>query len=245
MNNSTLSLIFNDSFLFSDTRNYLISKEELTCSKFVLESGDNEFFKYIYKGKVVGVKKIPKRKFQEFLKEVENLISAQHDNVIKLFGYVVEGSYCWLTLELAVCNLEEYIVEKVNYQIDPNDPNSKESFVIKVKELKMKLLDKKILNDVTNGVKHLHSKQIKHRDMKPENILIIDGVAPRAVVADFGHSKKLTNNLVSAVSGRKFGSDVSFSSHSKNKFLIFILQFFCSGLASFRICFRQRNNRQS
>lgn len=190
--------------MLSDTRNYLKSKEEFTSRKFVLENGDNEFFNYIYQDNIVGVKKIPKRKFD--LKEVENLISAQHENVVKLFGYVIDGLYSWLALELAACNLEEYIVEKVTYKIDSD---SEKSFVIKVKELKTKLLDKKILKDVTEGVKHLHSKQIKHRDLKPENILIIDGVVPRAVVADFGHSKKQTANLVSAVSGKKLGSDVS------------------------------------
>lgn len=206
-NERCISLFFNDYTLFSETKHLLITKESLTSPTFVLENGDNLFFKYVFKDRVVGVKKVPRRKF--YLKEVENLISAQHENVIKLFGYVGQACDCWLVLELAVCNLEEYIVEKINY---PIDHNTAESFVKKVKELKMKLSDKIILNEVTKGVKHLHFKKIKHRDMKPENILIIDGEPgkmPRAVLADFGHSKKQTDNFVTAVSGRNFGSDVS------------------------------------
>lgn len=172
----------------------------------MLDHGDNEFFQYNYEDKIVGVKKILKKKFD--LKEVENLILAQHENIIKIFGYVCEPSKRWLILELAVCNLEEYIVEKTHYL---KDINSKESFENKIRELRTRLPVKQILHDVTKGIKHLHSKLIWHRDMKPENILIIDGSEPKAVVADFGHSKKQTNNFASDVSGKKFGSDVSFS----------------------------------
>ena len=55
------------------------------------------------------------------------------------------------------------------------------------------LHSKKLLEDATKGLRHLHTLGIVHRDVKPTNILISkpeSGVV-KAVVSDFGFSKKL------------------------------------------------------
>lgn len=56
--------------------------------------------------------------------------------------------------------------------------------------------EKEILRQVTQGLAHLHSKEIVHRDIKPTNILIFvpDGCRsrPQAKLADFGLSKILS-----------------------------------------------------
>jgi len=74
--------------------------------------------------------------------------------------------------------------------------------------------DKEILRQVTQGLVHLHSKGIVHRDIKPTNILIFVPAGcrtrPQVKLADFGLSKSLsaerddyTNTSVTNPSGTK------------------------------------------
>lgn len=44
----------------------------------------------------------------------------------------------------------------------------------------------KIIKQIVNGIKELHSLNITHRDLKPDNIFIHDGVYK---IADFGFSR--------------------------------------------------------
>ena len=58
--------------------------------------------------------------------------------------------------------------------------------------------EKEILFQVTQGLAHLHSLNIVHRDIKPQNILIFvpdgHGVEPLVKLADFGISKGLNTD---------------------------------------------------
>ena len=54
-----------------------------------------------------------------------------------------------------------------------------------------------IIKDICLGLKEIHSKNIIHLDIKPENILI--GVDNKIKIADFNISKKMNNNLTSQV----------------------------------------------
>ena len=52
-----------------------------------------------------------------------------------------------------------------------------------------------ILEDIMNGLRHLHAKKIVHRDLKPHNILLgSDGERITAKIADFGISRLLEDN---------------------------------------------------
>ena len=48
----------------------------------------------------------------------------------------------------------------------------------------------RLILDMVAGVSHLHQKDILHRDIKPQNILIHKG---RAQLADFGFAIKVDN----------------------------------------------------
>ena len=58
---------------------------------------------------------------------------------------------------------------------------------------KCKLLNKDLIEQLINGIKYLHSKKIIHFDLKPENIIICNGVLK---IIDFG-SAKYENEIIS------------------------------------------------
>ena len=58
--------------------------------------------------------------------------------------------------------------------------------------------DKKVLIQIAEGLQYIHSRNLIHRDVKPENILILSGDKPAlepAVIkwTDFGLSKRVAN----------------------------------------------------
>jgi serine/threonine protein kinase len=146
----------------------------------------------------VAVKKIAlkssNRDYQDRTKwnELNNLRKAQHENVIKFYGHYLEENFHCLVLELAVCNLEEFLTDEAkrnDLQID-----------------KMK-----ILLDATHGLSAMHKKHIFHFDLKPENIFLVsEGKTCKAVLGDFGSSKenlKIANNTT--INSEQLGTRVS------------------------------------
>ena len=61
------------------------------------------------------------------------------------------------------------------------------------KEIDLKLLMKNLLT----SLKHIHSKDILHRDIKPDNLLLRDeNIIHDIVIADFGLSCQLNNEKI-------------------------------------------------
>lgn len=50
-----------------------------------------------------------------------------------------------------------------------------------------------IMRQITNGLKHIHSLNIMHRDVKPENILY-EPLSKKAIICDFGSAKLYNEN---------------------------------------------------
>lgn len=170
---------------FSDMKPFIRLSENLKFPKNEKKFGFTVFCEYTFlerqREKVVGVKKIPLYKFN--YDEVKNLILAYKANqdqeqndgsehIIKIIGFTCEKTERWIIMEIAECNLEEYL----KYP-DSNFSASKQ-----------KLGTKEILFGIIKGLKHLHSKKITHHDIKPPNILIRNGKPSRAVICDFGQS---------------------------------------------------------
>lgn len=108
--------------------------------------------------------------------------SDDHSNVVRYFCSQEKNKFLYIALELCSASLED-LVEK------------------KRKDLEVNVETREILYQIANGVRHLHSLKIVHRDIKPQNILVAlskknklikenDG-SVRFLISDFGLCKKL------------------------------------------------------
>ena len=136
---------------------------------------------YLETGEKVAIKKLKNKikTWQECveLKEVKALSKLKtHNNVIKLKEVIREtNSEVFFVFEYADTNLYEYI-ESIKKK-------GEKLFESKVKE---------IIFQIANGLNYIHSNGYFHRDMKPENILVIkDGIDILIKIADFGLAKEI------------------------------------------------------
>jgi serine/threonine protein kinase len=85
-------------------------------------------------------------------------------------------------LELCVASLQDYCRGKYK------DP---------------RLIDGLSLLDMAEGLEHIHSNQLVHRDIKPQNILIAIKSRPLLKISDFGLCKETSQNGTFSMSGVK------------------------------------------
>lgn len=111
-----------------------------------------------------------------FEREINVLSACQHQNVIKIYdkGYInLEEDNSKKKI-----NLPFYIMDYLKDYKDLNSYISENCIKIKIEQL----ID--IFNDIFEGIKHIHSNNIFHNDIKPANIFINSD--NNLVVADFG-----------------------------------------------------------
>ncbi|KAL4240931.1 Serine/threonine-protein kinase/endoribonuclease IRE1 [Mactra antiquata] len=138
---------------------------------------------FVYKGlfdrRSVAVKRLLPECFSFADREVELLReSDQHPNVIRYFCMESDSQFRYIALELCVATLACYIEGKSKINLDPIS----------------------ILLQAMSGLAHLHSLDIVHRDIKPQNVLISQPDSQgrsRAMISDFGLCKKLAAGRLS------------------------------------------------
>ena len=109
---------------------------------------------------------------EKFIKECSLLSSLRHPNIVQFLGIYREKGEILLVMEYMPMDLAKCL-----------DTCTKQEYII---PLPIKL---SILQDVTNGLLHLHSltPPIMHRDLTAANILLTSDM--RAKIADLGVSK--------------------------------------------------------
>lgn len=108
--------------------------------------------------------------------EISHLMEATHQNIIEIYD---QGKITHNAKEYPY-----YIMEYINGATD-----GLEYFSL-VKRNSLNLVS--VLKQLLEGIKHLHSLNIVHLDIKPENILI--SPSGYAVLADLGSARKITGN---------------------------------------------------
>ncbi|KAI3445214.1 hypothetical protein Pfo_001879 [Paulownia fortunei] len=147
--------------------------EGFSRKNFLSEGG----FGFVFKGKLkdglkIAVKQHKAASLQgekEFKSEVHVLSQARHQNLVVLLGSCTEGSHRLLVYEY-VCNgsLEEHLSD------DCSQPLNWEQRI-------------KIAMGAAKGLAYLHARNIVHRDMRPDNILITHD--HESLLGDFGLAK--------------------------------------------------------
>lgn len=136
-------------------------------------------FKGFFENRPVAVKRML-LDFYDVASHEINLLqeSDDHSNVIRYFCSQEKNKFLYIALELCSSSLED-LVEKKKENLDVTVETSE------------------ILYQIANGVNHLHSLKIVHRDIKPQNILVAlsknnkNKNPVRFLISDFGLCKKL------------------------------------------------------
>ncbi|CAL6112121.1 Kinase [Hexamita inflata] len=117
-------------------------------------------------------------------KEIDLLKRMDHQFVMRVYeDFREDGNICIAT-ELGQSDLFD-VVQNMNYQILNEDENLLKKYTEKLQT---------IIAQTLAALVYLHGQKIAHRDIKPQNILLCDGVCK---LADFGFAKQIQTALTS------------------------------------------------
>jgi len=104
---------------------------------------------------------------QCFLTEVQALRKVEHNHLVRLLGSYTDDNYYALLLPTARCNLNDLLKSRTTPE--------------KVRKLSS------FFGCLATAMSYLHSCKIRHKDIKPGNILITED--DRVVICDFGSAR--------------------------------------------------------
>ncbi|ELP86262.1 protein serine/threonine kinase, putative [Entamoeba invadens IP1] len=160
----------------------IIDPDELIQKKQIGEGTFGVVFLGDYRGNKVAIKRLkPKmsngdNQEEEFLHEVEMLEKFRSDYIIHFYGAVYLGDERAIITEFAQYGSIEKMIES------------------KEKKQVRRSLRVKMLQDTAKGIMYLHNNGILHRDIKPDNmlVLIVDAnVRVNAKLTDFGSARNI------------------------------------------------------
>ncbi|XP_045030478.1 uncharacterized protein LOC116923724 [Daphnia magna] len=165
-------------FYYLDIKNKKKMEIWFDRKAFLGRGGFGHVLKGKYGGREVAVKRVELRFVNE--KEEEALRALDHPNVVKLLHCDSDEDFRMYVLELCDASLDQLFLE-------PNDPKKYDGPMPRYIQVFLQL---------ALGLEHIHSKQIIHRDIKPQNVLISKAPASRSNEvtikwADFGLSKSV------------------------------------------------------
>jgi Ca2+-binding EF-hand superfamily protein len=117
------------------------------------------------------------QKLLEYIKiEVEIIKFCQHENIIKYVDYFENADQIFI--------VQEYLKggDLYNHHLEVFKQPSEDRL-------------RNIMKQLGNGIKYLHEYGIIHRDIKPQNIMLVDeSINPKIKIVDFGLSKVVGSN---------------------------------------------------
>ncbi|KIX00304.1 uncharacterized protein Z518_10443 [Rhinocladiella mackenziei CBS 650.93] len=145
-------------------------------------------------GREVAVKRLIRSSNNLAAKEIKHLLSSdENPHVVRYFGKEESQHFTYIALELFTTSLDQFVERPLQY---PNLVKLPEGFDVK-----------DALRQITDGVQHLHSLKLVHRDIKPQNVLVkaVKSNRPATglpklqfVISDFGLCKPLEEGPESA-----------------------------------------------
>ncbi|KAK4014954.1 hypothetical protein OUZ56_027466 [Daphnia magna] len=139
--------------------------------------GFGDIFKGKYDGREVAVKRVPLE--DQDLNEEEAMLKLDHANIVKLFHCESDENFRYYALELCVASLDHLFLKTY----DEKKYNGPMPHHIEV------------IQQLASGLEHIHSKDLVHGDIRPENVLISVGSAgPDEITikwADFGLNRNV------------------------------------------------------
>ena len=109
-----------------------------------------------YAVKKINLKNLTEKEILSIENEVKDLININHENIVKYYNLYKDKNFFFILMEY--CNNSD-LRKLIKYKKE-NENNS--------------LFDNKIIysivKDICLGIKKMHSKNIIHRELKPENI---------------------------------------------------------------------------
>jgi len=138
-------------------------------------------------GRAVAVKRLIRSSNSLAAKEIKHLLSSdENPHVIRYFGKEESQHFTYIALDLFTTSLDQFIERPLQY---PDLVKMPQGFDVK-----------DALRQITEGVGHLHSLKLVHRDIKPQNVLVkavkshrpVTGLPKlHFVISDFGLCKPL------------------------------------------------------
>ncbi|ELP91796.1 tyrosine protein kinase, putative [Entamoeba invadens IP1] len=158
-----------------------LNYREIIKDKKLGEGSFGIVYKGQYRGVCVAIKKMKQLDFnenglEEFNREVDMLDKFQCDYIIHFYGAVfIPNKLCMVTEFAQFGSLQDLIKHKKSDEVD------------------MKL-GIKFLLDASKGIEYLHNNGILHRDIKPDNLLVLSldvNENVNAKLTDFGSSRNV------------------------------------------------------
>jgi len=127
-------------------------------------------------GRPVAVKRMLREYCAMADREVSNLLSCdEHPNLVRYFSKEQDSTFVYLSLTLCAYSLSDWVEKR-----------KRKAVAAGAFELTPKLM--RLMSEIAAGVAHLHSLNIVHRDIKPQNILIDQ--QGHARISDMGLAKQ-------------------------------------------------------